>query len=394
MSAEAGNTPITRALFTIFCITFSEFLIVGVGLGTLPSFVHDTLHFNNLVVGVVVGSQFVATLLTRPLAGRAADYRGGRRTAMLGMMLSAVSAICCLGGTLLAGFPALSLLLIVAGRILLGIGESYLVIGIFAWGFAIVGPKSTGKVMVWNGLGMQAGLASGAPAGIYLESAVGIPVVFAICTVIPLAGYLASTRLPIVPLLAPEKKLSFWAALKTVSRAGMGLALGSIGFSGIASFITLYFGQQGWHNASLALTAYGVGYIVMRLFFAHYPDKFGGARVAMACLFIEMIGQALLWLATNEATAIGGAVMTGAGMSLVFPAFGRIAIKNVPVANRGTAMAAYNAFFDLGVGVTAPVAGLIAGGTQYELIYLFGAIAACLGLWLAVSEHLKPDSHH
>jgi MFS family permease len=127
----------------------------------------------------------------------------------------------------------------------------------------------------------------------------------------------------------------------------------------------------------------------MRLFFAHFPDKFGGARVAMVCLALEAVGQLLIWQAPGGSYAIAGAVLTGCGMSLVFPSFGQLAIKHIPQANRGMAMAAYNAFFDLGMGLTAPIAGVIAGGTHYENIYLLGGIAALIGLALAARDYFS-----
>jgi predicted MFS family arabinose efflux permease len=86
-----------------------------------------------------------------------------------------------------------------------------------------------------------------------------------------------------------------------------------------------------------------------------------------------------------------GAVLTGCGMSLVFPSFGQLAIRTIAPANRGMAMAAYNAFFDLGMGLTAPLAGLIAGGVHYEYIYLFGALAAVIGLLIAYLELIREN---
>lgn len=127
----------------------------------------------------------------------------------------------------------------------------------------------------------------------------------------------------------------------------------------------------------------------MRIFFAHFPDKFGGARVAMVCLFIEITGQLLIWNAPNAYSCIAGAALTGVGMSLVFPSFGLIAVRKVTAENRGMAMAAYNAFFDLGMGLTAPVAGFIAGAGHYSNIYIFGAAAAVLSFTLAYFEYKK-----
>lgn len=382
-TTTAKNIPINKYLLVIFSIICSEFLIMGISLGTLPAYVHETLSYNNVMVGVVIGLQYVATLLTRHLAGKSADTKGGKVTVNTGLILSAVSGIFCLLSLWLQSYAPASLGLLCLARILLGVGESYLVIGIFAWGFLLVGPKNTGKVMVWNGLGMHAGMALGAPLGIILQSHFGLYTSFTATMILPVFSMLIANFLPDVSLPQVEKRLPFYKAIKLVWTAGSGLALASIGFSGIASFITLYFLQRGWADASLALTAFGAGYIITRLFFAHYPDKFGGARVAIVCLAIEAIGQFLIWQAPGGVFAIAGAVLTGCGMSLVFPSFGQLAIKNIHQANRGMAMAAYNAFFDLGMGLTAPVAGFIAGGSHYENIYLLGGISAVIGLALA-----------
>jgi MFS family permease len=386
---QNSTTPLQRTLVLIFSVIFSEFLIMGISLGTLPTYVHGTLGYSNVIVGAVIGLQYLSTLLTRHLAGQSADAKGGKITVITGLLLSAISGIFCLLSLWFKTYALCSLLLLGAGRILLGIGESYLVIGIFAWGFLLVGTKNTGKVMVWNGLGMHAGMALGAPLGILLQATFGLGTSFAGVILMPLISLLVTYLLPNIPLAKLERRLPFYKAVKLVWGAGSGLALASIGFSGIASFITLYFLQRGWADSSLAITAFGAGYIIMRLFFAHYPDKFGGARVAMVCLIVEAIGQLLIWQAPGSGMAIAGAVLTGCGMSLVFPSFGQLAIKHIAVANRGMAMAAYNAFFDLGVGLTAPIAGLIAGGTHYEYIYLLGGITAFIGCGLAAWEYFK-----
>ncbi|HEX8023157.1 hypothetical protein, partial [Mucilaginibacter sp.] len=52
-------------------------------------------------------------------------------------------------------------------------------------------------------------------------------------------------------------------------------------------------------------------------------------------------------------------------------------------------MAAYNAFFDLGMGLTAPIAGLIAGQGHYSNIYMLGAVTAATSALLAYLEYKK-----
>ncbi|RZK39186.1 MAG: MFS transporter, partial [Hymenobacter sp.] len=367
------TTNLQRTLSTIFSIIFLEFLVMGISLGLIPAYVHDTLKYSNLVVGLVIGVQYAATLLTRHFAGKMADVHGGRRSVMRGIALSALSGLFCLASYGLMAVPLLSLAALTTGRILLGVGESYLVIGIFAWGFILAGPKNVGKVMVWNGMGMYGGMACGAPLGIFLASAFSLLAAFEGIVLFPLVSYLAMLLLKNVPVPYITVRLPFYKAVHLVWKSGAGLALASIGFGGIASFITLYFTQQGWGGASFALTAFGAGYITMRLFFAHFPDKFGGARVAQVSLLIEIAGQLLIWKAPNAFAGIAGAGLTGIGMSLVFPSFGLMAVKKVSAENRGMAMAAYNAFFDLGMGLTAPIAGLVAGAGNYSNIYALGA---------------------
>ena len=393
-SSEALPAPkISGYLLKIFAIIFPEFLIMGISLGVLPAYVHNQLLFSNLVVGVVIGTQYAATLCTRHFAGRIADTKGGRVSATMGLIFSSLSAGFCLLSSAFSSFRLLSLAILIGGRILLGVGESFLVIGIFTWGFNLVGSNNTGKVMVWNGMGMYGGMACGAPLGVFLATKFSLAVAFGSIMLFPLLSFGVMLILPDVSLIKQTAKLPFYKAVQLVWKSGTGLALSSFGFGGIASFITLYFIQQSWQGAYLAITAFGAGYIIVRIFLAHLPDKFGGGKVAMISLLVEIAGQVLIWKAPNATAGICGAGLTGVGMSLVFPSFGVMALKNVLAENRGIAIAAYNAFFDLGIGLTAPLAGLIAEGGNYSEIYLFGAIAAGISIVLASLEYNRSKSN-
>jgi MFS family permease len=131
------------------------------------------------------------------------------------------------------------------------------------------------------------------------------------------------------------------------------------------------------------MTVFGATYILVRLCAAHLPDKYGGARVALVSLCVESCGQGLLWLAPSAAAALAGAALTGLGFSLVFPSFGVEAVKRVAAENRGVALGAYVAFFDLALGVTAPLAGWVAGHLGYAPVYGLGAAGALMAAALA-----------
>lgn len=57
------STSIT--LFRISAAMFLNYLTIGIPLVMLPLYVQQQLHLSDLLIGIAVGSQFIATLLTR-----------------------------------------------------------------------------------------------------------------------------------------------------------------------------------------------------------------------------------------------------------------------------------------------------------------------------------------
>jgi MFS family permease len=90
--------------------------------------------------------------------------------------------------------------------------------------------------------------------------------------------------------------------------------------------------------------------VAARLFLGHTPDKLGGAKVALAGVFIEAAGLALIWFAINPVLAAAGAALTGFGYSLVYPGLGVEAVRRTPPQSRGLAMGAYTVFLDVALG--------------------------------------------
>jgi predicted MFS family arabinose efflux permease len=111
-----------------------------------------------------------------------------------------------------------------------------------------------------------------------------------------------------------------------------------------------------------------------------------GYRVALWSLVVEAIGQAMLGFAPNEVIALTGALVTGLGCALVFPALGVEALKRVLPSNRGSAMGAFVAFLDIAYGLAGPAAGLVAGQFGYAAVYALGTACALLGAVLIITR--------
>jgi MFS family permease len=384
-TAQTDATPahLARPSLAVITMLFCGYLAVGLPLPVIPLFVHDKLGFSNLVVGLVIGIQFLATVLTRGYAGHVTDHHGGKRAALQGAAFSALGGLLYLVAAIHGLAPPVSLAMVIAGRLVAGLGESQFVTGCVSWSIASVGPQRAGVSMSWTGIAMFAALAIGAPVGMGLYQHLGLPVAMTACIVAPLVaiciGFGASSY-----VTPAGHRLPFYRVISQIWREGLGLMLQGVGLSGLTAFASLYFAMRGWGHAGLVMTAFGIGFILMRMVFGHLPDRIGGYRVALWSLAIEAIGQVVLWVAPYEIVALAGALVTGLGCALVFPALGVEALKRVLPANRGSAMGAFVAFLDIAYGIAGPAGGLVAGQFGYAAVYLLGAASAILGAVLVL----------
>jgi MFS family permease len=366
----APQPDVVRQLLPFSLAVFFGFLAIGIPLPVLPGQVGHALGYGSVVVGCAVGAQSLSTLLTRQYAGRLCDTRGPKFTALAGFGSASGAALLYLVSGLLALSPLASLMLLIAGRLLLGLGESLFITSLATWSIARVGAAHAGRAMAWQGIAMYGAMAFGAPVGSLLLDAGGFDLVAAIAILCPLVGGVLAARWTDVAVVR-GKRASFMGVVGAIWLPGLALALASSGFGTMAAFLPPLYSVGGWSNPGAALTAFGVTYIVMRLFFGGVPDRAGGYRVAGLCLIVEAIGQLLIWHADSAGMALLGAAVTGMGYSLVFPSLGVEAMKRVLPENRGLVIGAYLACFDLGLAIAAPAAGVVAQS--------FGVASAFLG---------------
>jgi MFS family permease len=379
----AAAPPVLAAVLPIIAVVFIAYLVIGIALPVIPLHVHQDLGLGTFVVGLVAGAQFAASLLLRFWAGNYADSRGAKRALVTGLLVAAASGLLYLLSLLFAGEPVTSVTILLMGRAVLGGAESFIVTGAFTWGLALVGPQNTGKIMAWVGTAMYAAFAVGAPAGTSLYAAHGFAAIALATTLIPLVTLLLiAPRRPVAP--SPHARPAFTRVIGAVWVPGLGLALCSVGFGAITTFIVLLFAQHGWGQAWLAFTVLSIAFMAGRLIFGHLPDRIGGARVALVCVLIEAAGQALIWLAPGSTLALFGAAVTGFGYSLVYPGFGVEAVHRAPPQSRGLAMGAYTAFLDLALGLANPALGLVAIGAGLGGVYLVSTLVVLCAAAIAV----------
>ena len=387
---HASRADVRHILGYVF-FTFVCYLSIGLPLAILPEYVHLRMGYHASLAGLVISIQYIATFLSRPWAGRISDRVGAKISVVWGMGACTGSGLLLLGAAMLHRNPAwLSLTSLFASRLVLGVGESLGSTGATLWGITAVGQKHTAKVISFNGVATYGALALGAPLGVVMENQWGLASIGIMTVILCGASVVFAQCKKPVPVVYGEH-LPFRDVLGRVTPHGIALALGGVGYSVLATFVTLFYASRNWNGAALCLTGFGAAFITARLLFIRAITRFGGFFVGITCLIVESLGVLALWRATSPWMAVGGAAVAGFGFSLVFPALGVEAVRHVPERSRGTALGVYTVFADVSFFLVGPVAGALIGTFGYASVFLFALVCvlASLGITLLLARQKR-----
>ncbi|MGD0682260.1 MAG: MFS transporter [Terracidiphilus sp.] len=378
----------TRHILGFVYFTFVVYLSIGLPLAVLPPYVHLHMGYSAALAGLVISIQYIATLASRPWAGRISDRAGAKVSVLWGMGACAMSGAVLIVAAALHSNPWFSISILLLSRLVLGVGESLGSTGSTLWGITSAGHDSTAKVISFAGISTYGAMALGAPLGVVLDSfwgnpQIGLASIGLLTLLICAFSFALASRKSPVPV-HPGEHLPFHHVVGRVAPHGMGLALGGVGYSVLATFVTLFYASRHWNGAALCLTAFGLAFIAARLLFIQTINRFGGYPVAITCLSVESLGMLLLWRSSSPWMAFSAAALTGAGFSLVFPSLGIEAVKRVAINNRGAALGVYTAFSDVSFFLTGPLAGAVIGLYGYSSVFFFGLVCLLTGLGIAI----------
>src|ERR1035437_8847943 len=120
MSSNGGTLHILGFVY----FTFVCYLSIGLPLAVLPPYVHLRMGYSAAMAGLVISIQYIATLLSRPWAGRISDRAGAKVSVLWGMGACTISGALLVGAAALHGIAWLSFATLIASRLVLGVGES------------------------------------------------------------------------------------------------------------------------------------------------------------------------------------------------------------------------------------------------------------------------------
>jgi MFS family permease len=369
MQADAQPVrPSSRRAFAgVFAVTLLALCGVGAVLPVIPRYVRGPLGDGDVAVGIAIGAFAFTALAGRPLAGNLADRRGRGRVVAGGSALAAVAGAIYL---IPAGLPGL-----IVARLVLGIGEGAVFTAGATWAVDLAPPGRRGRVIGLYGLAVWGGLSLGPPIGDALLRASSFDAVWIFAAVAPAIGAVVALAIPEAYTPEPDRTRGPLIARESV-RPGAALSLATVGYAAMASFVVLDLDHQGIGHGAAAFTAFAVTVVLTRLVAGDLPDRMGPLRCAAGAALVEAAGLSLIALATSLVVAIGGALAMGVAFALIYPSLSLVVVNQVPEARRGAALGTFTAFFDGGVGLGAPVAGLAASVGGYPAAFWLAAVCA------------------
>ncbi|MEY2457973.1 MAG: hypothetical protein QOK06_3131 [Acidimicrobiaceae bacterium] len=372
LRSARSRRPALSAFVGVFAATLLGFLAVGGVLPVLPRYVRGPIGAGDLAVGIVIGAFAFTAVIGRPVGGHMADARGRRAIVVAGLLVCAAA-----GALYLLPFGVPGLIL---ARLVLGVGDGWVFTAGATWIVDLAPEERRGQAIGLFGLAIWSGLSAGPIIGQAILDAAGYHAVFVFSAITPLLGAAVAWRVPDSPVASTPRVPGQPLVPRPVVAPGIALALANIGYGTVSGFVVLHLAQRGVGHGATVFTVFAVSVVVTRLIAGRLPDTLGPLRAAAAAGCAEAVGLALLALAHSLPVALAGGIVMGWGFSLLFPSLALVAISSIPEHRRGAALGTFTAFFDVGFGLGAPMAGAVASLAGYPAAFWVASGAAAAGV--------------
>ena len=372
LRSARARRPALAAFIGVFAATFLAFLAVGGVLPVLPRYVRGPIGAGDLAVGIVVGAFAFTAVIGRPIGGRLSDTRGRRAIVIAGCSSARRPERCtscrrawrvsCSRGWCWA------------------CGDGWVFTAGATWIVDLAPPARRGQAIGLFGLAIWGGLSIGPILGQAILDAASYDWVFAFAAITPLLGAAVALRVPDSPVAPVPRERGESLIPRAVVAPGAALALANIGYGTVAGFVVLHLSHRGVGHGATVFTAFAASVVLARLVAGRIPDTLGPVRAAAGAGCAEALGLALLAVAHSLPVALAGGVVMGWGFSLLFPSLALVAVQSIPEQRRGAALGVFTAFFDVGFGLGAPMAGAVASLAGYSAAFWVASAAAAAGV--------------
>lgn len=333
---------------------------VGATLPALPAAVRGA-GAGGSALGLVLGVFPLAALAGRLVAGRSTDRRGRVVTLRAGLVVSLLAGV-------LFALP-LPVAGIALARTVHGFADALVYTAASAWVLDRTPEDRRPQALSLLGAGIWGGYALGPLAGAALDlRAVGL-LVAASCA----AALLLTVGLPDEHVEGERTRGLRSLLPRGVALPGVALGLGNLGYAAVVGFLVVHLDDRGGRGA-VALTAFSFAVLLGRLVVVPVAARLGILRTLPYGLVAMAAG--LLVIASTGSTLVAAcaAAVVGLGYCLPFPALAALVAGRVPPAQRGAAIGALTAFYDVFVGIGSVAGGVVADRSGTPAVFVLAAM--------------------
>lgn len=175
-----------------------------------------------------------------------------------------------------------------------------------------------------------------------------------------------------------EKDVWFQALLTVVT---------TLGFGAIITFLVLYGEQKGLDHIFLFFLINAIVSTLLRPFTGKWFDKNGPWSIIIVSATLGFLSLIVLSFTTNNGSLIIAAILFGAGYGTVMPCLQTWTVQKVSEAKSGAANATFLSSFDVGVGMSAFVLGILAEWISLETIFRLVSLSFLLVVLLVYRDY-------
>ncbi|WP_433162578.1 MFS transporter [Kribbella sp. CA-247076] len=377
-TATAGPRLVTSQFVLLGSASLAYFLADGMLVPAVPRYVASELTGGNIAVGVAVAAFSLSALVLRPWTGRFAD-RHGRSLAMIGGGIVFAASV--------AGYGlADSIVVLSALRLLTGVGDAFFFVGAVTAMSDLAPAERRGEAISLFSLSLYVGLAVGPLIGEVVVNTAGFDTIWLVSAASALLAVLLSLRVGDTREPGAARPSAGRSRLIPPAAVVPALLLLALiwGMAGFLAFVPLYALDLGLSGAGFFLFGFAAIVVVIRSVGARIPDRLGALRSVRISLLCTTI--ALTTIATWQTVPglVVGTVLLGIGVALGTPAIMTLALNRAPATERGATMATVTMSIDVAQALGPITLGLTAATTTRPTAFTTAALAAALGLALAV----------
>ncbi len=370
----SSDRVLTRPFLLAVLAELAACLSIGMLLAILPVYADDQLAAGSFGVALVVAAVSPMLLLTQPYAGRVGDRRGRRVLIVSGALIAAASVA--------AYTFADSLAPLVGLRLLTGVGEGLMLVGLATMVTDLAPPTRRGEALSLYSLGLWAGLALGPLLG---ELVLGddrfdaVWLLAAACCF--LAGLIGLTLPETAPARGPrESSVTPRLVHPAAIGPGLVLTLTVLGFAALGTFGALYARELGLDGAGAVFLVFSAVIVATRIVARKVPDRLGPKRTSRVALVLLSAGLLTIGLWNVPAGLFVGAMVVAFGHALAFPSLMTLAVNSAPAGERSAVVGTFTAFTELGFLVGSLSLGAIASTVGYDGVFVVCAFGPLLGV--------------